>query len=119
VLVEVKTRLVDLQDLFAGVARKQRLVPLLIAGERGWRAANVGGLLVVVGSTGNRNVVWRHAATFEAAMPAGTVAVRRWLAEPVGSVAGTWFLPRMPGRAGMSGRRATCRVRLPGSAARR
>src|SRR3990170_930241 len=37
-LVEVKTRLVDIQELLGSMDRKRRVVPALIGAERGWRA---------------------------------------------------------------------------------
>jgi hypothetical protein len=36
--------------------------------------------------------VARHSATVTAALPARTLAVRRWLADPSGSIRGIWFL---------------------------
>ncbi|MBA3779722.1 MAG: hypothetical protein H0X16_10575 [Chloroflexi bacterium] len=61
-LVEVKTRLVDLQDLLSTFGRKLRIVPPLLAQERGWRAVNLGHLVVIADGSTNRRVVARHAA---------------------------------------------------------
>ena len=53
-IVEVKTRLLDLQDLLAGVGRKERVVPGILARERGWRPNAVGVVLVVADTSANR-----------------------------------------------------------------
>ncbi len=92
-LVEVKSRLVDLQDLFASMARKRRIVPKLVAEERGRQARLLGVLLVVAESTSNRTTISRHRASFASALPARGVAVRRWVLGPEGDLAGIQFLP--------------------------
>jgi len=92
-IIEVKSRIADVQDLHATMDRKCRVVPGLLARERGWRALSVGRVLVVVDTTTVRRMVARHAVTFDAALPERTSAVRRWLRRPAGPVAGIWFLP--------------------------
>jgi transcriptional regulator with XRE-family HTH domain len=91
-LIEVKSRLVDLQELLATFARKLRIVPRLLAESEGWAPIHVGRLIVLPGSRVNRAVVDRHANTFEAAFPARANAVRRWLRGPSGSISGIWFV---------------------------
>ena len=39
-----------------------------------------------------RRAIERHAAAVDAALPARSREVRTWLRQPVGSVAGVWFL---------------------------
>lgn len=92
-LVEIKTRLVDVQDLHATFDRKLRIVPKLVARERGWRAAVIGRILVVADTHGNRDVPRRHRGTFETRFPARSRAARRWIRDPVGDLAAVWFLP--------------------------
>ena len=91
-IVEVKSRLTDLQDLFATMAKKVRIVPGLLKTERGWDAVSVSRLLVMPGSTANRTVVERHEASFRATFPERGPAIRRWLKTPTGSIAGVWFI---------------------------
>ena len=91
-VVEVKTRLTDLQKLLMSMSRKVRLVPPQVAEERGWKRAALGHLVVMLDSRANRSTVERHAATFAATFPARTAAVRGWLRAPVGDMAGLWFL---------------------------
>lgn len=92
VVVEVKTRIYDLQELLRSLDRKARVVPSLLAQERGWRTHEVGRLVVLPRTTANRAVLIRHAETFASALPAGTITVRAWLRDPVGAIAGTWFV---------------------------
>src|SRR5206468_12329139 len=91
--VEVKTRVVDVQELHATFDRKARIVPKLIARDRGWRPAFVSKLLVVADSHANRDALRRHAATFTARFPGRSRAARRWIDEPIGEFAGLLFLP--------------------------
>lgn len=92
VIVEVKTRIVDLQDLLGAVDRKRRLVPLLVARDRGWQPASIGTLIVLPESSTTRDAVSRHAATFAVAFPGRNVAVRKWLRTPVGELRAVWFV---------------------------
>jgi transcriptional regulator with XRE-family HTH domain len=101
-IVEVKTRIVDVQDLLATHGRKVRIAPLLLADEREWRPTTVGALLVVPeGSV--RKVVARHAATFASAYPARTREVRQWLRVPRGPLRGIAFLPATSGASAEGG----------------
>lgn len=104
VIVEVKTRLLDTQETIGTLSRKSRVVPELLARERGWRATATGIVLVVAELTANRSVVARHEATFAAAYPQRGRHVRRWLRRPGGALVGLWFLsPSHP----MTGTRVT------------
>jgi len=91
-LIEVKTRLTDLQRLLMAMSKKLRLVPGLVAEERGWRRAGLGHVVVVLDCRANRSTVATHDATFAATFPARTARVRAWLRSPVGDLAGVWFL---------------------------
>ena len=91
-IVEVKTKLTDLQRLLMTMSRKIRVVPGAVEEERGWRRRSLGRLVVVSGTRANRAVVARHAATFAATFPGGSLETRRWLRTPVGDYAGLWFV---------------------------
>ena len=91
-LVEVKTLIVDVQELTAAIDRKSRVVPRLITLERGWLLSIVGRLLVVRGSRSARAAIERHSATFASALPDRTIACRRWLRRPAGRLAGILFV---------------------------
>jgi transcriptional regulator with XRE-family HTH domain len=91
-IVEVKSVVPDIQATVFTLDRKTRL-GLEIAAERGWRGRAVGRILVVADGRTTRRRVARHAATFEAAFPARTSAVKRWLRRPDASAfSGLWFL---------------------------
>lgn len=91
-LIEVKTRLTDLQQMLMSLSRKVRLVPALVAEERGWVRLALGHLVVMLDTRSNRLTVGRHEGTFAATFPSRTAAVRAWLRSPVGDLAGLWFL---------------------------
>lgn len=91
-LVEVKSRLLDTQATLATLDRKARLVPMLLARERGWAATSVGVVLAMPGLTANRSAVARQAATFGTAFPDRALKVRSWLRRPEGRLAAVWFL---------------------------
>jgi transcriptional regulator with XRE-family HTH domain len=91
-VIEVKSVVPDLQAMLGTLDRKVRLASE-IARQRGWRVRTVSRLLVVPDDRTARRRIVQHRATFEVALPARTVAVRRWLRNPDGFLAGILFLP--------------------------
>lgn len=91
-IVEVKSRFADLQAMLLSLARKLRLVPGVARDELHWGAAVVGRVVVTYASHGNRSVLAKHAATFDSALPARSVAIRKWLRAPSGPIAGVWLV---------------------------
>jgi hypothetical protein len=91
-VIEIKTVVPDLQGTLGTLDRKVR-VATQIAEERGWVAKSVSRLLVLPDDRTARRRVDLHRATFETVLPARTVAVRQWLGDPAGSLAGVLFLP--------------------------
>jgi transcriptional regulator with XRE-family HTH domain len=104
-LVEVKTAVTDLQAMLLSMSRKVRVVPAVVARDRGWERRAFGRVLVVLATSANRRVVRKHHAVFDAALPAGAIEVRQWIREPIGDCAGVWFI------SGAGTTRATTRVR--------
>jgi transcriptional regulator with XRE-family HTH domain len=94
-IVEVKSVVPDMQAMLVALDRKGRL-GREIARERGWSATSVTRLLVLPDDRTARRRVDALTATFHAALPARTVAVRRWLREPVGTRHGILFLTDEP-----------------------
>ena len=90
-VVEVKTVVPDVQALLAGIDRKARLAPL-VAREPGWPGGPVSRLLVLPADRTARRRLDRFAATFDRALPARTVEVRRWLTDPGEPIAGVLFV---------------------------
>lgn len=62
-IVEVKTELGDLQDLFGAIDVRERLAPR-IAGERGWSPSRRLTVLAVADTPRNRSIVGEHRALF-------------------------------------------------------
>jgi transcriptional regulator with XRE-family HTH domain len=93
-IVEVKSRLTDLQDLLLSLGRKLRLVPDLARRELGWDPISVARVLVVPGSSETRTILARHRAIFDSTLPSSTMAIRRWIRDPTGPIAGVWLVWR-------------------------
>lgn len=91
-IVEVKSRFTDLQAMLLSLARKLRLVPAVAREELRWDAAIVSRVVVAYATHGNRSIHSTHAAMFDAALPARSVAIRRWLRRPNGPIAGVWLV---------------------------
>lgn len=112
-IVEIKSVLLDVQDLLATLDRKCRVVPQLVTRERGWRASVIGRLVIVEDRSAARTVVGAHRATSESALPARSRRARQWLAAPAGPLAGLWFLSSTNGVRGTQRSGAIRRVRRP------
>ncbi len=93
-IVEVKSRFTDLQELLLALGRKLRLVPEEARRELGWDAVAIGRVVVAPGTSENRNVIARHASIFEATLPANAPAIRAWIRRPRGPIAGVWLVSR-------------------------
>ena len=81
-VIELKTEIVDVNDLMGRVDIKQRLAQE-IARDRGWNARHVAAWVIVGDSRTNRRRVHDHSATLRAAFPADQTMVEAWLAEPL------------------------------------
>ena len=88
--IEVKTRLVDLQDLFATTGRKRRLLAAICRAES-WESVAAASLIVLPEEGWARSGVRKFAPLFDTAFPARTVEVRQWLHRPSGDLRGIWF----------------------------
>lgn len=85
-VVELKTDVVDVNELLSTLDRKRRLARR-IASERGWDALTVSAWLIVREGRSNRRRVEAHEAMLSGAFPGNGQQVRRWLRDPIGSVA--------------------------------
>jgi transcriptional regulator with XRE-family HTH domain len=91
-VVEVKSRIVDVQDLLSSVDRKERLSFDLARGI-GWTPVLRATLLVLPAEHQARSAVARHPALFDAAFPSRGREVGTWLRRPSGGLRGIWFVP--------------------------
>jgi transcriptional regulator with XRE-family HTH domain len=91
-VVELKSDLVDIQELIGSLDRKRRLAPR-IGRERGWDPIDVAAWIIVAESRTNRRHVATHRAVLRAGFPDDGHRLRSWLAHPDGPVNGLSFLP--------------------------
>ena len=117
-VIELKTDIVDVQELIGSLDRKRRLA-LRIALGRGWQADRVAVWLVIADSRGNRRKLAEHRAVFRAVLPADGREMAAWLRRPGRAIAGLSFLnnARVAGVRTPFARRN--RVRRPRSCVRR
>lgn len=93
VVEEIKSDLTRNEETLRKLDEKVRLVAAKIAFDRlGWRPQVIGRVLVLPDTDRARRQVRTHAAVFDAALPARGEAVRRWLRDPVGTLAGILFV---------------------------
>lgn len=84
-VIELKTEIVDINELMGTLDRKVRLAPS-VAAARGWHAATLGVWLIVGDSEMNRRRVRAHRTMLRAAMPGDGRSVRTWLGAPTGTL---------------------------------
>ncbi len=91
-LVELKTELVDTNDLLAVTDRRRRLATV-IAAPFGWEPSIVGQWVVVASSGTNQRRLAEHRAALRAAFPDDGRSIDGWLARPARPLSALWFLP--------------------------
>ena len=91
-VIELKTQLVDVQELLSAVDRYRRLAPRLAA-DRSWAVSDVSTWVIMRDTTTNRRRVAAHATVLRAALPHDGRTLRRWLRDPEGTLAALSFLP--------------------------
>jgi transcriptional regulator with XRE-family HTH domain len=109
-VIELKTEIVDVNDLMGRVDVKQRHA-LEIARDRGWNARQVAAWVVVGDSATNRRRVAAHRTTLRAAFPADQRIVQSWLAAPAGTIRGLSFWSNARGESTTSAFATVKRVR--------
>ena len=122
-VIELKTELVDFNELLGTLDRKTRLARH-IAAERGWtNPSSVSVWVVVVDTSTGRRRARDHAAMLRSALPDDGRTMRRWLKRPSGRVAALSFWPNMRPGTGTSTTRpiraAVSRVRVAATHERR
>ncbi len=114
-LIEVKTEIVDVGELFGTFDRKRRLAPD-IARSLTLEPAAISTALVVADTPTNHRRIRAHAATFGAALPHGGQRFRSFLERPAGSIqALAYWSYRHPGTTSRPAG-GSKRVRRPGLA---
>jgi hypothetical protein len=113
-VIELKTGIVDVNELIGTFDRKRRLAAQVGRG-RGWDPAVIGQWLIVSGDRTNRRRLEAHRTVLRAVLPDDGRAMRRWLGQPVTKIAALsmWATPqRLDERSGRQ------RVRRPNAATR-
>lgn len=113
--IEVKTDLPSAEATLRKLDEKARLAAIVARKRFGWESDQGARLLAFPASPTLRRRVARHAVLFERALPTRNVAIRRWLRQPSGSIAGLWFFSDSDPGTGNSGGRRRERVRCPKS----
>jgi transcriptional regulator with XRE-family HTH domain len=85
-VIELKTDIVDVNDLVGGVDRKRRLAHK-VARDRGWEARFVSVWIIVAAGRTNRARLAAHGAMLRAAYPMDGRTIRHWLRDPARPVA--------------------------------
>ncbi len=80
-VIELKTAIVDVNELLGTLDRKRRLAPR-IARDRGWLVESVGTILIVAETSTNRRRIAAHAGVLRAALPTSGRSTRAWLRVP-------------------------------------
>jgi transcriptional regulator with XRE-family HTH domain len=110
-VIELKTDIVDVNDLVGGVDRKRRLA-WQVAGERGWEPETVSVWVIVAAGRTNRARIAAHGGMLRAAYPMDGRSIRGWLREPAGQVAALSMWQDVHGRAAKADLRPVRRVRV-------
>jgi DNA-binding XRE family transcriptional regulator len=84
-VIELKTEIVDIQEMVGTLDRKRRLAPG-IARTRGWSPRSTGIWLIVADSSTDRRRVAAHRTMLRAAFPVDGRQMRTWLRQPTGAV---------------------------------
>jgi hypothetical protein len=92
-VIELKTELTSVEETLRRHDTKVRLAPGIARERFGWDAVAVARLLVLPEDRTARRRIEEHRATFHRVYPLGNAAVKRWLSNPRGSMAGILFLP--------------------------
>ena len=111
-IVELKTELVDVNNLLETSDRRERLART-IARDRGWDPSAVASWIVLAESRTNRRRLAAHRTVLRTAFPHDGRSVRGWLADPTRRLRALSFLTDIPGRSDRPSVRVIRRVRKP------
>jgi hypothetical protein len=91
-VVEVKSEMPGVDPLLRPLDIKVRLAAGIARQQFGWHSETVSRVIVFPEDRTARRQVERHATVLGEALPVRSRAVRTWLRNPVGVIAGLWFL---------------------------
>ena len=98
-VIELKTDLVDVNELLGTMDRKRRLA-WQVAAERGLKPESVSAWIIVAGSRTNERRIAEHRTMLRAGYPADGRRMHGWLGDPVESIAALslWAVDAAAGR---------------------
>jgi transcriptional regulator with XRE-family HTH domain len=111
---ELKTQLVDIQELLGAVDRYSRLARF-VAAERGWRVSSVSRWVAIRDSSTNRRRVAAHLAVLRNAFPHDGRQLHGWLRAPAAPLSALSFLSGGHARNAVAASSGVRRVRRPAS----
>ncbi len=117
-MVEVKSEIASSEEMNRRFDVKVRLLSDVCPERFGWRPSTVGGVVVLLDSSTNRDRVARLGALLDASLPVRGHDVIAWLREPLAPLRGLWFVRLMPRRNGTQDPAGPQRVRRPRGAQR-
>ena len=85
-IIELKTEIVDSGEMLGTMDRRRRLARK-IAEDRGWDPMTVSAWIVVAATRINDRHIAEHRSVLRSAYPADGRQMRRWLRDPIGSIA--------------------------------
>jgi transcriptional regulator with XRE-family HTH domain len=91
-VIELKTELVDINDLMGSVDRKRRLAAE-IAKERGWNPSSISTWVVLANGRTNRRGLSNHEKVLRTKFPDDGRTIRGWLRNPEVGINALSFLP--------------------------
>jgi transcriptional regulator with XRE-family HTH domain len=91
-IVELKTELVDINELLAVMDRRCRVAPIAVR-DRGWLTTDVAAWVVLAESRTNRRRLAEFSAVLRAAFPEDGRSVQGWLRRPDRVQRALWILP--------------------------
>jgi hypothetical protein len=95
-VIELKTEVVDVNELLGTLDRKRRLATEIARSTR-WDPVAVATWVVVADSRSNRRAVAEHRTVLRTKLPIDGRGIRAWLRRPVGPVNGLSFMPSVHG----------------------
>lgn len=124
-IIELKTELVDPQDLVAVMHRRVRLGHVIAARE-GWHPVTVAAWVIVSDTSTERRRVRRHARLLRGAFPDDGRKARSWMTHPAGPLSALSFwsggppggISQKPGRVGRVRSRESSRLKRSSSVAK-
>ena len=97
-VIELKTELVDVNELLGTLDRKRR-VAAKVAADHHWDPLAISAWLIVADSRTNRRRVEAHETMLSGALPHGGPTIRNWLRDPKGSIGALSFWSGESGQA--------------------